>query len=62
MPLPPKRTRAHCRIPGFVSEERAPPFSCVSFPPFGERGPAVRRALENTGDAPRQACFGVEGE
>ena len=37
-------------------------FSCVYLTPIGERGFMVRLVLENTGDAPQQVRFGVEGE
>ena len=62
LPLHPKWTREHCWIPGFTSEERTFRFSCVYLTPIGERGFMVRLVLENTGDAPQQVRFGVEGE
>lgn len=62
IPLHPKWTREHCWIPGFTSEERTLRFSCVYLTPIGERGFMVRLVLENTGDAPQQVRFGVEGE
>lgn len=62
LPLHPKWTREHCWIPGFTSEERTLRFSCVYLTPIGERGFMVRLVLENTGDAPQQVRFGVEGE
>ena len=62
LPLHPRWTREHCWIPGFTSEERTLRFSCVYLTPIGERGFMVRLVLENTGDAPQQVRFGVEGE
>ena len=62
LPLHPRWTREHCWIPGFTSEKRTLRFSCVYLTPIGERGFMVRLVLENTGDAPQQVRFGVEGE
>lgn len=62
LPLRPVWQRQHCWIPQFTSEAEHLTFSCTYLTPVGERGFVVRLVLENTGDTPRQVCFGVEGE
>ena len=62
LPLHPVWRRAHCWIPGFVSEQSGLRFSCTYLTPIGERALFLRLSVTNTGPQARTVRFGTEGE
>ncbi len=62
LPLHPVWRRAHCWIPGFVSEQSGLRFSCTYLTPIGERALFLRLSVTNTGPQVRTVRFGTEGE
>lgn len=62
LPLRPVWSRAHCWIPGFVTEEQNLRFSCTYLTPVGERALVLRLTVQNLDSSAHSLRFGTEGE
>ena len=62
LPLRPVWSRAHCWIPGFVTEEQSLRFSCTYLTPVGERALVLRLTVQNLDSSAHSLRFGTEGE
>ena len=60
--LRPVWSRAHCWIPGFVTEEQNLRFSCTYLTPVGERALVLRLTVQNLDSSAHSLRFGTEGE